>query len=191
MSNDRQYLSALRQHYAKHRVLPSYAVIGRLVGLRSKGSVAGMVDRLKAGGFLESTQERRLRPGKRFFELPLAEHVRAGNPSTPSDALPESLAIDKFLIRNPSRTVLIRVRGDSMSGAGIHDGDIVIVEKRTAANAGDIVIAIVDSEFTLKRLALERGRVVLQPENKAYPTIRPTDELEIFGVVVGQFRRYG
>lgn len=58
------------------------------------------------------------------------------------------------------------------------------------ANAGDMVVAVVDNEFTLKRLDRERGRVVLRPENKAYPVIRPKGELEIFGVVVGQFRRY-
>lgn len=68
--------------------------------------------------------------------------------------------------------------------------NVVVVEKRTSANVGDIVVAIVDNEFTLKRLNRERGRIVLRPENKAYPVIRPKGELEIFGVVVGQFRKY-
>jgi len=77
-----------------------------------------------------------------------------------------------------------------MIDAGIHADDVVVVEKRTSANAGDIVVAIVDNEFTLKRLDRERGRVVLKPENKAYPAIRPKGELEIFGVVVGQFQKY-
>jgi repressor LexA len=63
-------------------------------------------------------------------------------------------------------------------------------EQRSSANVGDIVVAIVDNEFTLKRLDRERGRVVLKPENKAYPVIRPKGELEIFGVMVGQFRKY-
>lgn len=190
MAHDGQYLSALQDYYAKHRVLPSYAVIGRLVGLSSKASVAEMVERLKGEGFLESTRERRLRPGKRFFERPVAEHVQAGHPTTPGDALPDPLAIDDYLIRHPSRTVLVRVKGDSMVDAGILDGDVVVVEKRTAANYGDLVVAIVDNEFTLKRLASERGRPVLRPENKAYPVIRPKGELEIFGLVVAQIRRY-
>jgi len=76
-----------------------------------------------------------------------------------------------------------------MIDAGIHADDIVVVEKRTNANVGDFVVAIVDNEFTLKRQDRERGRVVLKPENKAYPVIRPKGELEIFGVV-GQFRKY-
>ena len=63
-------------------------------------------------------------------------------------------------------------------------------EQGSSANVGDIVVAIVDNEFTLKRLDRERGRIVLRPENKSYPVIRPKGKLEIFGVVVGQFRRY-
>jgi repressor LexA len=68
-------------------------------------------------------------------------------------------------------------------------GDVVIVEKRSHAKPGDIVVAIVDNEFTVKRLERERGRFVLRAENKAYPILRPP-ELELFGVVVGQFRTY-
>jgi SOS regulatory protein LexA len=190
MSIDRQYLATLQEYYAKHRVLPSYASIGALVGLSSKASVAQMILRLKAEGFVQSTPDRRLKPGKRFFERPLAESVRAGQPSPAPDAPADVLAIDEYLVRNPSRTVLIRVKGDSMIDAGILSGDVVVVEKRVAANVGDIVVAIIDSEFTLKRLAREKGRVVLRPENKAYPVIRPKGDLEIFGVVVGQFRKY-
>ena len=146
--------------------------------------------RLKGEGFVESTPDRRLKPGKRFFERPLAESVRAGAPSPAADTGPEGLSIDEHLVAHPSKTVLITVKGDSMIDAGIHPGDIVIVEKRASANIGDIVIAIIDNDFTLKRLYRERGRIVLKPENKAYPVIRPKGELEIFGVVVGLFRKY-
>lgn len=190
MSNDGQYLSRLQDYYARHRVLPSYAAIGEMVGMNSKASVADMVLRLKREGFLESAPDRRLKPGRRFFERPIAESVRAGLPSPAADMGPETLTIDEYLVPRPSRTVLITVKGDSMVDAGIHSGDVVIVEKRTAANVGDIVVAIVDSEFTLKRLDREKGRIVLRPENKAYPVIRPKGDLEIFGVVVGQFRKY-
>ena len=190
MADDGQYLASLQDYYTRHRVLPSYSRIGTLVGLNSKASVAGMVLRFKAEGFLESSPDRRLKPGKRFFERPLAESVRAGLPSPAADSSPEGLSIDEYLVAHPSKTVLITVKGDSMIDAGIHPGDVVIVEKRASANVGEIVIAIVDNEFTLKRLHKERGRVVLKPENKAYPVIRPKGELEIFGVVVGQFRTY-
>ncbi len=190
MADDGQYVGRLQDYYAKHRVLPSYARIGALVGLNSKASVAEMVLRLKSEGFLESTPDRRLKPGKRFFERPVAESVRAGMPSPAAETAPETLTIDEHLVANPSRTLLIKVKGDSMIDAGILDGDTVVVEKRTSANVSDIVVAILDNEFTLKRLAREKGRIVLRPENKAYPVIRPKDDLEIFGVVVGQFRSY-
>jgi repressor LexA len=190
MSDDGQYLARLQDYYARHQVLPSYARIGALVGLNSKASVAGMVARLKENGFLKSTPDKRLKPGPRFFERSIAENVRAGAPTATVDVPSDAVRIDSRLIRNPSKTVLVKVKGDSMIDAGILDGDTVVVEKRAAAEIGDIVVAIVDNEFTLKRLAREKGRVVLRPENKAYPVIRPAADLEIFGVVVGQFRSY-
>ena len=190
MTTDGQYLAKLRDYYARHRVMPSYARIGALVGLNSKASVAGLVLRLKGERFVESTPDRRLKPGRRFFERPVAESVQAGMPTPASDTAPDSLCIDEQLIPNPSKTVLIKVKGDSMIDAGIHPGDTVVVEKRSSANAGDIVVAIIDNEFTLKRFAREKGRVVLRPENKAYPVIRPKGDAEIFGVAIGLFRKY-
>ena len=190
MADDAQYLAKLQDYYARHGVLPSYSAIGALVGLSSKASVAEMAMRLKAAGFLESAPDRRLKPGKRFFERALADSVRAGLPSPATDMQPEGLSIDNYLVGKPSRTILITVKGDSMIDAGIHPGDHVVVEKRVAATPGDIVVAIVDNEFTLKRLAREKGRLVLKPENKAYPTIRPKDDAEIYGVVVGLVRKY-
>lgn len=190
MSNDGQYLAKLQDYYARHRVLPSYSAIGKLVGLSSKASVADMVLRFKAEGFLESTPGKRLKPGRRFFERLFAESVRAGLPSPAADLGPDILTIDDYLVPHPSKTVLIKVKGDSMINAGIHSDDVVVVEKRSFANVSDIVVAIVDNEFTLKRLDRERGRIVLKPENIAYPVIRPKGELEIFGVVIGQFRKY-
>ncbi|MFO1398969.1 MAG: LexA family transcriptional regulator [Burkholderiales bacterium] len=190
MSNDRSYLTTLQDYYARHRALPSYASIGTLLGLRSKSSVAALVARLKLSGFLESTPDRRLAPTRRFFARPLAEApVRAGLPEAIDDSEADALTIDDYLIERPSSTVLIRVKGDSMMDAGIFDGDLVVVEKRPSAQKGDIVVAIVDNQFTLKRLDLEAGKFVLKPENKAYPVIRPEGALEIFGVMVGLVRK--
>ncbi len=190
MNDDSQYFARLRDYYSRHRVLPSYSSIGQLVGLRSKASVAGMVVRMKSAGLLESSPDRRLKPGKNFFGIPITESVRAGAPSSALDSFPEMMSIDEQLVSHPSRTVFITVKGDSMIDAGIRPGDVVVVEKRTTVKNGDIVIAMLDNEFTLKRLQNEKGRFVLKPENKAYPTIRPMGDLEIFGVVVGQFRKY-
>jgi SOS-response transcriptional repressor LexA len=165
MSNDRSYLTSLQDYYARYRALPSYASIGDLLGLKSKSSVAALVARLKLAGFLDST------------------------PDAVDDTDADALTIDDYLIEHPSQTVLIRVKGDSMMDAGIFDGDLVVVEKRPAAHKGDIVVAIVDNQFTLKRLEQEQGRFVLKAENKAYPIIRPEGSLEIFGVMVGLVRK--
>jgi repressor LexA len=190
MSNDRSYLASLQDYYAAHRALPSYASIGQLLGLKSKSSVAAMVARLKLAGFIDSTPDKRLAPTKRFFERTLAESpVHAGLPNPIDDAEGDALTIDDYLIERPSQTVLVRVKGDSMMDAGILEGDLVVVEKAAAAKRGDIVIAIVDGEFTLKRLDLDRGSFVLKPENRAYPVIRPEGTLEIFGVMVGLVRK--
>ncbi len=190
MSNDRSYLALLQDYYAQHRALPSYASIGNLLGLRSKSSVAAMVARMKLAGYLDTTPDRRLAPTKRFFERPVAQSpVQAGMPDPVEDAHGDALTIDDYLIDRPSQTVLIRVRGDSMVDAGILEGDLVVVEKAASAKRGDVVVAIVDGQFTLKRLDLERGRFVLVPENKAYPVIRPEGALEIFGVMVGLVRK--
>lgn len=95
-----------------------------------------------------------------------------------------------MLIETPSLTTMIPIKGDSMIEAGILDGDIAIVEKRHIANIGDIVVAIVDHDFTLKTLDKEGGQFILRPANPAFSIIRPHGSLEIFGVLVGLVRKY-
>jgi repressor LexA len=186
---DAEYLEKLQDYFAEHQVLPSYAAIGKLIGLKSTSSVSAFLDRLKAEGYIETTA-RRLKPCARFFERPLMQsRVAAGSPSAAYDGPAEGLAIDAHLIRRPSRTFLITVKGDSMIDAGLMPGDTVIVEKANTADDGAIVVALVDDAYTVKRLVRENRRYVLKPENKAYPVLRP-DNLEIAGVVVGSFRKY-
>jgi SOS regulatory protein LexA len=189
-NKDERYLGRLRDYYAEHGVLPSYATVMALLGLKSKSPVAALVARLKLAGYLESSPDRRLKPGRRFFARPIFDSVRAGFPSPAGDTRHDMLTIDEYLVAHPSSTVLVTVKGDSMIDAGILPDDTVIVEKRSSANVGDMVVAIVDNEFTLKTLGKEKEQFVLKPANPAYPVIRPQGDLEIFGVVVGQFRKY-
>lgn len=191
MGSDLDYLSQLQDFYATHRILPSYAQMGELMGLKSKSSVAAVVARLKLQGFLETAPGKRLSPSSKFFARPLAtESVRAGMPEAAGESGSEALTIDDYLVERPSQTVLVRVKGDSMIDAGIHEGDLVVVERRPGANFGDIVVATVDNEFTLKYLERDKTGVVLRPANPAYPVIRANEKLEIFGVVVGLVRKY-
>lgn len=190
-NSDPVHLNALRDYYAENRVFPSYAQIARLLGFRSKNAAMKLVRRLADCGFLRRTGENRVAPTEEFLARPMAqEKVAAGQPAAASDAGGGVISIDQVLIRKPSRTVLVSVKGDSMRDAGILDGDIAVVERGLAARKGDFVVAMVDSEFTLKELSYEQGKPILRPHNRAYPNIQPTTDLEIVGVVVAQFRSY-
>ena len=190
MNSDQIHLGKLQDFYAEHRVIPAYTTMGQLLGLKSKSSVAALVARLKLAGFLSTAPDKRLKPADRFFERTLtSSSVRAGLPNAIDDASTEALTIDDYLVERPSQTVLVRVKGDSMIDAGIHEGDIAVVEKRPSANIGDIVVAIVDNEFTLKYLERDKTGFILRPGNQAYPVIRPQGQLEIFGVLVGLVRK--
>jgi repressor LexA len=189
-SQDPVYLGQLQDYFADYRSLPSFSHMARLLGLRSVASAHAVAGRLKLAGFLAATPDRRLAPGPRFFERPVADSVRAGLPAAANDARAEMLTIDEFLIEAPSRTILLAVKGDSMIEAGLQPGDFVIVDKGRNARHGDIVVAIVDNEFTLKYLDRDKRGVFLRAGNPAYGPIRPQGQLEIFGVVTGSFRKY-
>jgi repressor LexA len=190
-ARDGEYLAKLQDYYAEWKSIPSYAKLCEVFGIASKSWVKAILTRLNAAGFIERTPDGIWVPTHQFFARPLAESsVQAGMPVSVTATQGEYFVIDEMLIDTPSKTTLIPVRGDSMIEAGIHDGDIAVVEKRNLANIGDIVVAIVDNEFTLKTLDKERGKYILCPANPAYPTIRPQGTLEIFGVLIGLIRKY-
>lgn len=186
-----EYLARLRDYYAAWKSIPSYATLCKVFGVASKSWVKAILERLAESGFLERTPDGVWVPSRQFFSRPLVDaKVPAGMPISVSDSAGEALIIDELLVDVPSKTVLIPVKGNSMVDAGIFDGDIAVVEKRNVANVGDIVVAIVDGEFTLKTLDREGEGFVLRPQNSAYPVIRAQGSLEIFGVLVGLVRKY-
>jgi len=188
---DRSYFGQLQDYFASNRGLPSYSYMQKMFGLASKDSISKFVSRMKLQGYLDHAPDKKLVPGRRFFERSLSNStVQAGALTATYDEGEEQIIIDDLLIRKPSVTTLIPVRGESMKELGIMEGDTVIVEKRAFANVGDIVVAIVDNVFTIKTLGKEGERFVLIPANKDFVTIRPEEGFEIFGVVVGQFRSY-
>lgn len=117
--------------------------------------------------------------------------VKAGFPSPAADYAEQSLDFNDLLVHRRASTFCLRVSGDSMEGAGILPGDLVVVDRSLQANHRDVVVAAVDGEFTLKRLMLEEEKVVLHPENPWYPDIEldRRNELEIFGVVTAVVRQ--
>jgi len=191
INRDGEYLGKLQDYYAQHRVLPSFTTVAKLVGLKSTSAVAAMVYRMKAVGVLDQAPDRRLQPGKRFFEREIADSVRAGAPQPANDLVSHVVSVDEHLIRNPSRTVMLTVKGDSMIDAGLLPGDTVIVETSAPTKPGDIVVATVDNEYTVKYLEHDKKGFYLRPGNKDYRPIRAKENLEIFGRVVGCYRKYG
>jgi len=115
-----------------------------------------------------------------------AASVPAGFPSPADDYLEGALDLNEHLIRRPAATFFLRVLGDSMTGAGIHSGDLLIVDRSLPPADGSIVIAVIDGDMTVKRLSRRRGRVRLLAENPRYRPINVGGEqdLHIWGVVV-------
>lgn len=187
--SDIQHLQALQRYWKQHRAFPSMAKLCEVVGLASSASVFSMVGRLTDTGHLQRV-DGRVAPGPKFFARVVLGPVRAGLPQPASQEAPEALTLDDYLIDHPERTTLHRVRGDSMSDAHIAEGDLVAVEHHTPPRPGDIVLAVVDGELTVKFLAMDAGgEYFLRPANSAYADIRPSSGLEVIGVVVSVVRR--
>ena len=120
------------------------------------------------------------------LRLPLVSaSVEAGFPSPADDHLERGIDLNEELIRNSAATFLVRVKGDSMRDAGIHAGDVLIVDKSLTPTDRKIVVAMIDGNFTVKRFRKRGVQVFLEAENPDFPPIEVTEgqELSIFGVV--------
>jgi SOS regulatory protein LexA len=116
--------------------------------------------------------------------------VEAGFPSPAEEELADTLSLDEMLIQNREASFLLRVTGDSMTGAGIMPRDMVIVDRSQTPKSGDIVIAEVDGQWTMKYLRKRGESVLLLPANPKYKPIKPRNELRIAGVVTAVVRKY-
>lgn len=120
------------------------------------------------------------------FELPLyASNVSAGSPSPADEYVEEKIDLNRYLIKNPPTTFLVRATGDSMIGAGIYSGDVLVVDKSIDPKDGKIIIAAIDGHLTVKRLSTKEGCVILKAENPAHKDImlEENSDLIIWGVV--------
>ncbi|GAA4352834.1 LexA family protein [Kangiella taiwanensis] len=131
-----------------------------------------------------------LKPRGSYSEIPLySGRVSAGFPGVVDEHMEDSLSLDQLLIQHPATTFFARVEGDSMIEAGIFQNDILVVDRSVSAKDNDIVVALLDNEFTVKRLK-SQGTLKLKAENPNYPDIEVTGEHElvIWGVVTGLAR---
>lgn len=129
----------------------------------------------------------------RPFSRPLfLSVVAAGFPSPADDHLERDLDLHELLISHPAATYYVRLSGDSMKDAGLYDGDILVVDRSLEPAHGNIVVAVLDGEFTVKRLSKRDGQVQLQPENARYPAILISEDRDflIWGVVTGSVRQF-
>ena len=131
--------------------------------------------------------------GKSAIRAPLYSHkVAAGFPSPADDYIDDRLSLDEHLIHNKNATFFVRAKGNSMTGAGIFDGDLLVVDKSLNPSSGDIVIAIMDGDLTVKRYIKQGAKVMLKPENPRFKEIVLQDgqELQVWGVVTSTVKKF-
>ena len=192
----RDILEHIRAYIAEHGFAPTLEEIGRHFGLGSLATVHKHLSQIEAKGFIRRLphQSRALEvvdpnEGPRAARVPLAGIVAAGAPIDPVE-MHETIALpEEFLGRAP--TFALRVRGDSMVGEGILDGDVIAIESGRAPREGQIVVALVRGEATVKKFHRDGDRVRLEPANEQVaPITAPAADVEVKGVVVAVLRRY-
>ena len=170
---------------------PVYAEMCTLFAYRSKNAVHGFLQKLEARGYIRKSPTGKVIPtGRLTGTIRLLGTVQAGFPSPAEEELVDVMSLDEFLVQRPEATYMLTVSGDSMIEAGIHPGDIILVERGANARSGDIVVAQVDGEWTIKYLRRRGRQVILEPANPRYQPIRPRESLTIGGIVKAVIRKY-
>lgn len=187
MHND--YTQKLIAFHESHKRMPTYTEMMSLFGYKSKNAVARLVDKMIAAGIVTKDKLGKLLPTNMFDSVPLLGSVKAGFPSAVDEVL-ESLNLENYLIKRKKETYMVEVDGDSMIEEHICDGDIVIAERTSAAKNGDIVIAQIDGEFTMKYLRTDGKKSWLEPANKKFKPMYPKHELNVVAVIRGVIRKY-
>jgi repressor LexA len=192
-----EILTFIQRFAETHGYPPSVREIGRALGLTSSSTVHSHLAALEKKGYLhrdpskpralEVLRDERAAPPKKVIPLPVVGRVAAGSPLLAQENIEDYFPLPAEFVRG-AETFILRVRGDSMVGAGIYDGDYVIVRRQPTAVNGDIVVARLEDEATVKRFFREDGYVRLQPENPALEPIL-TRDVVIEGKVVGLIRK--
>ena len=169
---------------------PTLQELCELFDVKSKNTASLIAKGFIKAGILDKTDSGRLCvPARTGRPLKLLGSVTAGFPSPAEESLLDTMSLEEFLINRPDATFMLRVDGDSMIDAGILPDDIVLIERGRNAGNGDIVIACVDGEWTMKYYYKTGRDVRLEPANKKYKTIRPKHSLSVEGVVCSVVRK--
>ena len=190
MAEYEDYKRKVLNFYAKHKRMPLYKEMMVLTGFRSKNAVFKLIGKLVEEGVVAKDTGGHLIPTNFYEGVPLLGLVEAGFPSAAEEELLDVMNLDEFLVPNKESSYILKVKGDSMIEAGINAGDMVIVERKNSYKPGQIVIASVDNEFTMKYLRKKGEAYFLEPANKNYKPIYPTGDFRIEAVVVAVVRKY-
>ena len=185
-----EYKSKLVRFYERHKRLPGYKEIMAFTGFRSKNAVFKLIQKLVDDGLLQKDHSGRLSLGTLGRSIRVLGLVEAGFPSAAEEELLDVMDFDEFLTPNKEASYILRVKGDSMINAGIREGDMVIVERRQNYKVGEIVIAMVDGDYTMKYLRKKGNDYYLEAANEKYPDIHPTESFKVEAVVTGVVRKY-
>jgi len=188
MYND--YKTKLQSFYQREKRMPTYTEMMSLFGFKSKNAVARLVDKFIDAGLVAKDHLGRLIANDTFDNIPLLGLVKAGFPADVAEESHDTVNLDEYLVQKKGTTYMLEVDGDSMIDAHIADGDMVLVEKTDKAKNGDIVIADVDGEFTMKYFRKDGEKVWLEPANKDFKNIYPVTYMNITAVVKAVIRKY-
>lgn len=186
----RAKVERLRAFFAKEKRMPGYNEMLKLFDYRSKNAVHGLLDRLRKLGYVRKIRGKLSPTGRLTGTIRLLGTVQAGFPSPAEEELADVLSLDEFLVKKPEATYMLKVSGDSMSEAGIYPGDIALVERGCTPKQGDIVVAQVDGEWTMKFFTKDATGICLEPANRKYTAIRPKESFVIGGIVRTVIRKY-
>ena len=170
--------------------MPTYSEIAEIIGVRSKSVVYFWVNKLLNAGVLQKDSKGFLTLTRNPRALKLAGEVCAGIPTSAEAEIKGIVSFDEYLVRNPESSFLLSVTGDSMIDAGIREKDLVIVESKKEPHNGDIVLAEVDGDWTMKYFYKKGETVVLEAANSKYSSIIPKTDLRIAGVITAVVRKF-
>ncbi|QQS23302.1 transcriptional repressor LexA [bacterium] len=193
----KQLLEYIVHQIREYSLPPSLSEMAEHLGVKSKNAVAKLLTGLEEGGYIETNGKARgisvlnsltdsLQKG--LVRVPLLGSIQAGSPHLAEEFIEEWVNLPQSFIKGRKDVFLLKVRGDSMINAGIHEGDLVIVRPTREAKNNDIVVALLHDEATVKRFVQIKNRAYLKAENPDYQNIYPKEEWMVQGKVVGVIR---
>lgn len=184
-------LNKIRNFFYHNDRIPSLGETATIFNYSSRNTALYLLNKLTDCGYMKKGPKGKYITTPKFHQrTKVLGSVSAGFPTPEEEEFSDSVLLDDFLVSNPSNTFMLEVNGDSMIEAGIMDNDYVLVEKGRAPKIGDIVVAEVDGDWTMKYYRKDKKGIYLEPANPAYPNIYPEQELTIGGVVISSLRRY-